>query len=216
MEVAKKNTQLIDTRSEVSLQEKTFLVSGTRKVQIHADYASKYSLLFRYLENRPLIDSDQPVNLLIKNNGQSVEVGPCRILTGPEINGCAGRLVFLDEVYDFRNLLKHHKVIKMQGLFNDLPQVMARKNKIKQPFKDYVANLVYDLHAYKQVFDRLDSETNEEPETVKRAVQEAVIRTEARNAETGCYLLAWIRAVFVSVAGKCSSTAGNINHLSLE
>lgn len=178
MEAAKKNTQVLDTGSEVSLQEKAFLVRGASKVPIHAEFASKYSLLFRYFKNRPLLDSDQPVNLLIKKDGQSIEVGPCRILKEPELNGYAGRLVFLDEVYDFQNLLNHNKVIKLQGLFSDLPQVMARKNKIKQPFKDYVANLAYDLQAYRQVFDSLDSATEGEPDVVKRAVQEAIIRTE--------------------------------------
>ena len=96
MEAAKKNIQLIDTSTEVSLQEKTFLVHGTKKVPICAEVASKYSLFFRYLENHPLNDPNEPVNLLIRNNGQSVELGPCRILPGPELNGHAGRLVFLN------------------------------------------------------------------------------------------------------------------------
>jgi hypothetical protein len=76
MEAAKKNIQTIDTRTEVSLQEKTFLVHGTKKVPISAEVASKYSLYFRYLGNHPLNDPDEPVNLLIRNNGQSVELGP--------------------------------------------------------------------------------------------------------------------------------------------
>ena len=178
MEAAKQNTYQIDTRNEVSIQEKAFLIHGSRKVPISAEYASKYSLLFRYLDSRPVIDSDESVNLLINNNGQSIEVGPCRILTGPDFNGYSGRLVFLDEIYDVRSLIKQHKLVKLQGLFSDLPQVIARKEKIKSSFKNYVANLVYDLQAYKQVFDKLDSETNGEPEAVKNAIQEAIIRTE--------------------------------------
>jgi extracellular factor (EF) 3-hydroxypalmitic acid methyl ester biosynthesis protein len=178
MEAVKKNNQLIDTRTEVSRQEKTFLVHGTRKVPICAEYASKYSLFFRYLENHPLNDPDEPVNLLIRNSGQSIEIGPCRILTGPELNGYEGRLVFLRDVYDIRSLLTNNTIVKLQSPFSDLPQVMARKDKIRQPFKDYVANLVYDLRVYKQVFDKLDSETIAEPEEVRMAVTEAIIRTE--------------------------------------
>jgi extracellular factor (EF) 3-hydroxypalmitic acid methyl ester biosynthesis protein len=178
MEVAKKNTQLIDTRSEVSLQEKTFLVSGTRKVQIHADYASKYSLLFRYLENRPLIDSDQPVNLLIKNNGQSVEVGPCRILPGPEHNGHSGRLIFLRDVYDIPSLFNDNKVVKLQSVFHDLPLILARKENLKPEFKAYVADLKYDLEVYKTLFDDLDAKYCHEPEDVRSAVEKAIIDTE--------------------------------------
>jgi len=178
MEAAKKNIQTIDTRTEVSLQEKTFLVHGTKKVPISAEVASKYSLYFRYLGNHPLNDPDEPINLLVHSNGQSVELGPCRILPDSKINGYAGRLVFLDDVYDIQCLLNENKVIKLQGLFRDLPQVLARKDKIRQPFKEYVANLVYDLQVYRQIFDKLDSETDEEPEEVRGAVQEAIIRTE--------------------------------------
>jgi len=162
METAPKNKiQPIDTRTEVSLQEKTFLVHGTRQVPIYAEYASKYSLFFRYLDSHHFTGTDEPVNLLIRNNGQNIELGPCRILSGPELNGFAGRLVFLRDVYDIHCLLKDHKVVKLQGSFRNLPQVLARKDKIRQPFKDYVANLVYDLQTYKQVFDDIDSKTHE-------------------------------------------------------
>ncbi len=178
MKAANKNTQVIDASTEVTRREKTFLLHGTRKVPIRPEIASKYSLFFRYLESQPLTESEEPVNLLIRNNGQSVVLGPCRILPEPGADGQAGRLVFIDEIYDIPCLLNKNKVIKLQGLFHDLPQALARKEKITQPFKDYVANLVYDLQIYRQIFDQLDSQTSEEPEEVRRAVQEAIIRTE--------------------------------------
>ena len=178
METAKEHLQLIDTRTEVGLQEKTFLVHGTGKVPISAAYASKYSLFFRYLEKHPLRDPDEPVNLLIRNNGQSVELGPCRILPGPKANGYSGRLVFLRDVYDFRSLLQDSKVVKLQSAFNDLPLILERKAKIRPVFKRYVADLKYDLQVYKSLFDDLDAEYGDEPEEVKNAVQEAILETE--------------------------------------
>ena len=181
MKTAKKNIQLLDTSTEVSLQEKAFLVHGTMHVPIYAEYASRYSLFFRYLDSHQITDTDEPVNLLFRNNGQSVELGPCRILSVPELNGFAGRLVFLHDVYDIQCLLKDHSVVKLQGSFRNLPQILARKDTIRQPFKDYVADLVYDLRTYKQVFDDLDSKTHGEPEDVKIAVQEAIIRTEGAD-----------------------------------
>ena len=182
METAKKNkAQPIDTSTEVSLQEKTFLVHGTRQVPIRAEYASKYSLFFRYLENHPFGDPDEPVNLLIRNNGQSVELGPCRILPGPELNGYAGRLVFLRDVYDIRSLFKENKVVKLQSPFHDLPLIFARKGNLKPAFKAYVADLKYDLQVYKSLFDDLDSKFCQEPEDVRSAVEKAIIETEGRN-----------------------------------
>jgi len=178
METAKKNTQLIDTRTEVSLQEKTFLVHGTKKVPIRAEVASKYSLYFRYLGNHPLNDPDEPVNLLIRNNGQSIEIGPCRILPESDLNGYAGRLVFLRDIYNIQSLLKDSKVTKLQSAFNDLPLIFARKLEIKPAFKLYVADLKYELQVYRNLFDDLDSKYDDEPEEVKTAVQKAIIDTE--------------------------------------
>jgi extracellular factor (EF) 3-hydroxypalmitic acid methyl ester biosynthesis protein len=181
MKAAKKtiqNIQLIDTSTEVSQQEKTFLVHGTKKVPICAEVASKFSLFFRYLENQPLHDPDEPVNLLIRNNGQSVELGPCRILPDSETNGYAGRLVFLRDVYDIQRLFKNSKIDRLQSAFQDLPLIFERKAQIKPIFKTYVADLKYDLQVYKNLFDDLDIEYEDEPEEVKTAVQKAIIETE--------------------------------------
>jgi extracellular factor (EF) 3-hydroxypalmitic acid methyl ester biosynthesis protein len=181
MKAAKKNTQLIGTSTEVSLQEKAFLVQGTRKVPIHAEAASKYSLFFRYLRNHPLNDSDKPFNLLIRNNGQSVEVGPCRILLEPEPGGNAGRLVFLRDVYDICSLFNEKKVVKLQSQFDELTEVIARKEHILPSFKQYTADLRYDLSVYKAVFDELDLQYQTEPDDVRKSVQQAIIETEGSN-----------------------------------
>jgi len=181
MKAAKKNTQPIDTSTEVSLQEKAFLVHGTRKVPIHAEFASKYSLFFRYLGNHSLNDCDKPVNLLIRNNGQSVEVGPCSILPGPGPSGKAGRLVFLRDVYDIRTLFNDKKAVKLQAQFDEVAVIMARKEQIRPLFKQYTADLRYDLSAYKMVFDELDLRYQSEPDDVKKSVQQAIIETEGSN-----------------------------------
>jgi hypothetical protein len=178
MKAAKKNNQLIDTSTEVSLQEKTFLVHGIQKVPIRAKVATKFSLFFRYLENHPISDPDQPVNLLIRNNGKSVELGPCRILPETEPNGYAGRLVFLREIYDIGSLFNDNKVVKLQSAFHDLPLIFARKENLKPAFKDYVADLKYDLQVYKSLFDDLDSKYSREPQDVKSTIEKAIIETE--------------------------------------
>ncbi len=181
MEAAKKNIQLIDTRTEVSLQEKTFLVHGSRQIPIIAECASKYSLFFKYKENHDFDHSEEPVNLLIRNNGQSVELGPCRILPNPTSHDYHGRLVFLRDVYDFRSLLQDNQVAKLQSAFKDLPFIFARKGKIKPIFKSYVADLKYDLQVYKNLFDELDSQYQDEPDEIKTIVQKAIIDSEGKT-----------------------------------
>jgi extracellular factor (EF) 3-hydroxypalmitic acid methyl ester biosynthesis protein len=178
METAKKPLQVIDTNTEVSLQEKTFLVHESKRFPIHAEFASKYSLFFRYIEGHSFIDLNKPVSLIIQNNGDSVELGPCRILKSPNLNGYSGRLVFIRDVYDIRSLLKDNKVVKLQSPFHDLPLIFARKENLKPAFKAYVADLKYDLQVYKSLFDDLDSKYCQEPEDVRSTVEKAIIKTE--------------------------------------
>ena len=181
METAKKYVQPIDTITEVSTQEKFFLVHGTRKIPIFAECASKYSLFFSYKENRAFTNPEEPVNLLIHNNGQSVELGPCRIILGPDLNGHHGRLVFLRDVYDIQSLLKNNKVIKLQSALSDLPIVLARKDQIRSSFKEYTTNLCYDLSVYKKTFDELDLQYKDEPEEIKQLVQKAILDSESEK-----------------------------------
>jgi extracellular factor (EF) 3-hydroxypalmitic acid methyl ester biosynthesis protein len=178
METAKNNLQLIDTNSEVSNQEKAFLLHGTDKIPIYAENTSKYSLSFRYLGQRHHYQPEKPVRLLINNNGRSVELGPCHILSDSNLNGYGGRLVFTNAVYDFECLLGKNKTLKLQAPFNDLPQILARKDAIRSSFKAYAADLTYDLSVYKKLFDDLDLNYCEEPDEVRTAVQEAIIVSE--------------------------------------
>ncbi len=180
MQSAKNSLQIIDKSSEVSRQEKTFLIHGSDEIPIFAENNSKYSLSFRYL-GRHHHQTDEPVKLLIKNNDESVELGPCRILSDTGRNGYGGRLVFMHDVYDFECLLGKNKTLKLQTPFNDLPSTMARKDAIGSPFKEYTADLAYDLNLYKNVFDDVDSKYGEESEEIRESIQKAVLDTEGRE-----------------------------------
>ena len=72
---------------------------------------------------------------------------------------------------------KAEKVI-LQGPFQNLQIILEHKNKIKQAFKDYTADLTYDLSVYKNIFDSLDAEIAPEPEVVREAVQQNIISSE--------------------------------------
>ena len=57
MENIQKNQHPIAMGTEVSSEEKIFLLNGTKKIPIYADHASKYSLAFRYLEDQQFSNS---------------------------------------------------------------------------------------------------------------------------------------------------------------
>jgi len=178
MENAKDNLRGDETNSEVSNQEKAFLIHGTDKIPIHTEITSKYSLSFRYLSQRRYKQPDEHVRLLISNNGDSVELGPCRILSDDRINGYGGRLVFTNNVYDFEFLLGKNKILKFQTPFSDLIHILARKNAIRPSFKEYTADLTYDLNVYKNLFDEMDSHYSEEQQDVRKYLERAVINSE--------------------------------------
>ena len=119
--------------------------------------------------------------LVIRSNGDSFELGQCRILSEPNIDGYTGRLIFTNDIYDLESLMLNNKVVKLQNAFLNLPLILAHKHEIRQSFKNYTANLTYDLNAYKNLFDGLDSEYAGEPEHIRNSLQEAIINTEGRK-----------------------------------
>jgi extracellular factor (EF) 3-hydroxypalmitic acid methyl ester biosynthesis protein len=178
MERAKNNLQLFDTSSEVGNQEKNLLVSGTDKIPIYAENTSKNSLSFCYLDQRRHNHPDEPAGLLIKDNGDSVALGPRRILSDLDLDEYGRRLIFRHDLYDFEHLLGKNKILKLQIPFSDLPHVMARKDAIRPSFKEYTADLTYDLSVYKNLFDEMDLKYCQEPDEVRTAVQNALIELE--------------------------------------
>lgn len=157
------------------------LERGKQSISIHAQYASKYSIFVRFLNHDRFIDGAEFNKLLIKNNGEEFELGPCRFISEPNIDGYDGRLIFVYDVYDLRSLFSDNRVMSLQNAFIDLPLVLAHKEKVKQSFKDYTANLSYDLNVYKSLFDDLDAEYIQEPRDIQASVQEAIINTEGRK-----------------------------------
>ncbi|MBW1934732.1 MAG: ATP-binding protein [Deltaproteobacteria bacterium] len=53
--------------------------------------------------------------------------------------------------------------------------------RVKPVFKEYTANLLYDLNVYKSFFDELDAEYSSEPKHVRSYIQKTIIETEGRK-----------------------------------
>jgi extracellular factor (EF) 3-hydroxypalmitic acid methyl ester biosynthesis protein len=102
-------------------------------------------------------------------------------MSGSNLNGYAGRIVFTENVYDIQSLFLKKKVIKLQSAFNDLPLILDRKSNIHQVFKEYTGDLVYDLNVYKKTFDGLDWQYRDEPPEVKESIQKTIIDKEGKE-----------------------------------
>ena len=181
MEITKSRKSCADASTEAANKENIYLIIGNQKVRIHAERVSKYSLLFRYDENSIFFDPNKPVWLILENNRQSVKVGPCRILLELKQNRHTDRIIFTDTAYDFQSLLFDKKVTKLPSVLGDLPLVFGYKERIRQSFKTYVADLRYDLKVYKDLLDEIDSKFRKEPAEVQNVLQMAIIETEGQN-----------------------------------
>ena len=166
---------------QAPLEIKADLIDGNRTIPIDAKFASKYSLLIRFLNGNGYDNGAEFSNLVIQRNGDSLELGRCRVLSEPNIDGYAGRLIFTNDVYDIESLLFHNRLVNLKGEFLNVPLILAHKHKIRQSFKNYTANLTYDLSVYKNLFDGLDLEYREEEPHLRTSIQQAIINSEGRK-----------------------------------
>lgn len=109
------------------------------------------------------------------------ELGQDRVLPKPNIAAAKGRLIPTDDIYDLESLIIDKKLGELQNAFLNLPLILSHKNKIRQTFKNYTADLTYDLNAYKNIFDNIDADCAREPIPVRNSLQAAIINTAGRK-----------------------------------
>ena len=89
-----------------------------------------------------------------------------------------GRIVFLDELYDFAQLTTTGFAFELKKRLEQLPILWGRKHEIRPAFRDYVAELVYDLQVYRGLFDEIDRNLEREPRVVREEVHRVVAASE--------------------------------------
>jgi len=157
------------------------LTDGRDSVPVEAEYVSRYSLNIKFLNGKSFPDGFIFPKLIFNLNGRYIKLGPCKLLKNGNPNGKSGKLVFVKDVYDFENLFFNRNIVKLQSLFINVPLILGHKNEIKNEFKEYTANLTYDLSVYKDIFDQIDEQIKSEPKDVKDMIRKSVIETEGRK-----------------------------------
>ncbi len=154
---------------------------GGNKIPIEAMYASKYSLLVNFPDGNEYPDQTEFKSLSLSIDDDHFVFGSCVLNLEANIDGYAGRLVFVDNVYNFDILMKKKVYVNLQTVFYNLSLILTHKDNIRQSFKDYTSNLSYDLSVYKQYFDNLDAEYANEPESIKDTIQKVILESEGRK-----------------------------------
>jgi extracellular factor (EF) 3-hydroxypalmitic acid methyl ester biosynthesis protein len=149
-----------------------------RRVAIEARHASRYSLWVRFLGKGARRNGSEFSRLFLTVQGEEFEFGRCRLVTEPNIEGYAGRLVLIEEFNDFESLLFRRRVDRLQSPFMNLPLLLDHKRQIAPEFRDYAAGLTYDLNVYKSLFDAVDAKLEGEPAHVRAVIERGVIANE--------------------------------------
>ena len=122
------------------LQLRADLVVDNNKIPIEVRYNSQYSLLIRFFNGFHYKSGTEFDQLSLNMNGENIDLGQCRLFIKPNIDGYAGHLTFINDVYDLKSLIYEKKVVKLQSAFLNLPLVLSYKQNIKQSFKDYICH----------------------------------------------------------------------------
>jgi extracellular factor (EF) 3-hydroxypalmitic acid methyl ester biosynthesis protein len=155
---------------------------GGRTVPLVVTAASRLSLQVEIQGTLRLADGVVLEGIDLDLDRGPVRLGRCRFVAeGGAARETCGRLVFLDDVYDCRSLVEDGQFVDLRGFFHNLPLVIAQRERIRPEFRDWCANLVYDLSVYKRFFDEQDRIVAGEPDDVAHAARGALMRTEGRR-----------------------------------
>lgn len=108
-----------------------------------------------------------------------VEFSRCRLSLDPA-DPQSERLVFLDDCFDCHRLFTEGKRINVRQYFHNVPLVLRQKDGVRQSFREYTADLLFDLSAYKKFFNDQDRMLQHEPPDVVRAAQDSLLAHEGR------------------------------------
>jgi extracellular factor (EF) 3-hydroxypalmitic acid methyl ester biosynthesis protein len=157
------------------------LETDSQKIPVKAIYGSRASLLINFMDRVEFHDGTEFDSLELKISKYSLKLGKCRFFTDSNVPNFKGRLVFIDNVYDFYFIFANKKLSDLNTYFQNLPLIMTQKNKVCESFKKYTIRLTYDLRIYKKYFDGIDFKYKNEPPKVYNSIQNAVIETEGKK-----------------------------------
>jgi extracellular factor (EF) 3-hydroxypalmitic acid methyl ester biosynthesis protein len=165
------------------------LDAGRSALPLRVDRARPHSLLvtFEDRDARPQ-DGQRFDGLSLDWAGRHLHLGACAFIehpahgprrhNDPPAEPGDGRIVFLERVYDFRQLLRAGQVVDLAQKIDSLPLVWNRKTHVKASFRDFASRILFDLQVYRAVFDELDRNLEGEPEAVRTQAQQLAVSAE--------------------------------------
>jgi extracellular factor (EF) 3-hydroxypalmitic acid methyl ester biosynthesis protein len=151
-----------------------------RRIPVTLSFASRISLYVAF-SGPPPADLSEFKRLMVRLEDRQAELSACRFQVEYTRMGYSGRVVFLEDVYDCKALVYDKKFVNLKAFFQNVPLVLAQKERVRPEFREFVSNLTYDLAVYKKFFNEQDRILANEPVAVATAAQQSLMRTEGRE-----------------------------------
>lgn len=147
-------------------------VHGTEAVTLPISRANPHSLV---------VDSSIPENISngaiiqdaeIVSGDRTIPLGNCRVEVTQSSVDTERRLVLTEDIVDFRSLDHRGIIIPFRQKFAQLSLFLEYKRQIRPAFREYTADLIYDLQVFRGLFDEIEAgiqgETFETREEIRR------------------------------------------------
>jgi extracellular factor (EF) 3-hydroxypalmitic acid methyl ester biosynthesis protein len=142
---------------------------------------TRYSFQIRIPNVPPNISTTIVERFMIELDKKEIELGRCQLLPFGDSHSTEFTVLLLDHIVDVMDLISTKKLKAYDtGLLN-LKLILNHKDKITHKFKDYTANLTFELNVYKQLFDDLDHKYVNEPRNVKEHLQQMTFEREYQS-----------------------------------
>jgi extracellular factor (EF) 3-hydroxypalmitic acid methyl ester biosynthesis protein len=130
---------------------------------------------------------ERALPIVVVKAERELALGPCRFYSNaanplrrhdapPPVGD--GRQALVGDAYDFGSLHRAGRVLDLQKRLEQIPVLWARKQDIRPAFREYVAELVYDLQVYRSAFEEIDRQLAHEPYEVRGEVHRVATRAE--------------------------------------
>ncbi|MBX5484466.1 MAG: class I SAM-dependent methyltransferase [Myxococcaceae bacterium] len=159
----------------------------TGPVSVQVLKASPHTLFVRFPEGNPPAHRAELRNFVLRVGDREFALGrsryhshaenPARRKDDPPLLG-DGKLAFLDDLYDFQVLMRTGTIQGFKKRLEQLPALWGRKKDIRPAFREFVAELVYDLQVYRSLLDEVDRSLQEEPWAIRTDVHRVVTQSE--------------------------------------
>lgn len=163
------------------------LALGERRLPVQVLKAGHHTLFVKFLGGNEAANRAEFSGVTLKLPSRELSFGRCRYHShsenparrkdDPPLLG-DGRLVFLDELYDFTGLTRSGAVVELKKRMDQLPMLWSRKNEVRPAFREWLGEFVFDLQVYRSLFDEIDRNLQEEPYPVRADVHRVVTQAQ--------------------------------------